>query len=759
MRNLLKFPFRLPVDLSKLSDMSFRNGGLLLRNIVLKLWISVGGRQTPTIVRATSVIVKKLVAIKDKQGYKGVTLYMKTCSIMMQQAFGNHKEHSLTPFGSRASRTRKGVPRILPVLWRRNIFTNFILAQYVLSIFAIYRFLLYDSKVKVDTITAPFDGNQKELAKLSRFIPEFFNIMKIYTGDIARLRQSYVPKLQVDNTFENNPMGYFESPTGKDFTFTILTKSPTTYKSPNLPSLWSSHELSFIRTMMMMVKSRNKKTHSAVMDVMEYFNFPFAPFAELCGQMALKWDHLLSKERLNTPLGKLGLKQEAAGKMRVFAMVDPVTQWAMYPIHRFIFDFILDKIPMDGTFNQLRPLNASLKWSQMYSLDLSAATDRLPLSLQKDIVNFIFPGLGESWGIALTDRFYSVPGASPVQYAVGQPMGAYSSWSLLALTNHFLVQFSARKAGVVGKGIPFVDYAILGDDVVIGHKKVATSYLEVLAICGVKCGLHKSLLSPNGLALEFAKRTWYKGKDISPITIRDLSASLLTIPSFIAYANNHSISLPRLLKIAGFGYKVLGGLNKPFRKLNRIVRDIIISSLTLDVDSSDSFVFGRTHIHSMQLTPEMENNIQSLLCRLLQKLIIDISKLKSEKYFETFENSDITSPSVMIHYFDSIESLTLKATSLLSACFYDQNRPLENLRSYLDLLREKGTIEGMVTINPVTALYGVEPYKVKLFKQYHQVIKVLTSNNKIEVVTPLPCDPFSQSEAITDNNSQENNKE
>jgi len=55
-------------------------------------------------------------------------------------------------------------------------------------------------------------------------------------------------------------------------------------------------------------------------------------------------------------LGKLGLKQEAAGKMRVFAMVDPISQWVLYPIHRFIFDNILKKIPMDGTFDQTKPL-------------------------------------------------------------------------------------------------------------------------------------------------------------------------------------------------------------------------------------------------------------------------------------------------------------------------------------------------------------------------------------------------------------------
>lgn len=35
-------------------------------------------------------------------------------------------------------------------------------------------------------------------------------------------------------------------------------------------------------------------------------------------------------------LGRLALKEEAAGKIRVFAMVDAYTQWALYPLHREI---------------------------------------------------------------------------------------------------------------------------------------------------------------------------------------------------------------------------------------------------------------------------------------------------------------------------------------------------------------------------------------------------------------------------------------
>jgi hypothetical protein len=59
-------------------------------------------------------------------------------------------------------------------------------------------------------------------------------------------------------------------------------------------------------------------------------------------------------------LGKLGLKVEPAGKVRVFAMVDPWTQWLLRPLHQRIFS-VLRKIPQDGTFNQESPVRRLLQ--------------------------------------------------------------------------------------------------------------------------------------------------------------------------------------------------------------------------------------------------------------------------------------------------------------------------------------------------------------------------------------------------------------
>jgi hypothetical protein len=65
----------------------------------------------------------------------------------------------------------------------------------------------------------------------------------------------------------------------------------------------------------------------------------------------------------------------------------------MRPIHEAIFT-ILRGIPMDGTFDQTRPVESlrslSVKGRWFYSIDLSAATDRLPISLQVPIMEQVF---------------------------------------------------------------------------------------------------------------------------------------------------------------------------------------------------------------------------------------------------------------------------------------------------------------------------------------------------------------------------------
>lgn len=100
-----------------------------------------------------------------------------------------------------------------------------------------------------------------------------------------------------------------------------------------------------------------------------------------------------------TPFGQFAIKKEAAGKIRVFALVDSVTQSVMKPLHKALFT-VLRSLPNDGTFDQdasvARCTVKAAAAGKAFSFDLSAATDRLPVSLTASIIEGLFkiPGLG-----------------------------------------------------------------------------------------------------------------------------------------------------------------------------------------------------------------------------------------------------------------------------------------------------------------------------------------------------------------------------
>lgn len=111
-------------------------------------------------------------------------------------------------------------------------------------------------------------------------------------------------------------------------------------------------------------------------------------------------------------LGRLSEKIEAAGKIRIFAIVDIITQSIMKPLSDGIFK-ILKTIPMDGTFNQGKPLErllARVKSGELispifYSYDLSSATDRLPILFQQQVLScFMGEDFASEWSSILTKR-------------------------------------------------------------------------------------------------------------------------------------------------------------------------------------------------------------------------------------------------------------------------------------------------------------------------------------------------------------------
>jgi hypothetical protein len=247
----------------------------------------------------------------------------------------------------------------------------------------------------------------------------------------------------------------------------------------------------------------------------------------------------------------------------------------MKPFHDFLFA-ILRQIPMDGTFDQMAPIKRlqdnrrRLSSSTFFSIDLSAATDRLPISIQASLVKWLLEGVVPSaskfaidWVTLLVGRRYKVvlnkdqrkvyPYLKYVKYRTGQPMGALSSWAMLALTHHVIVQYAAYRAGVP---LPFKDYGVLGDDLVIANGKVGRSYLNLIKLIGVKVGLAKSIVSKRRFVLEFAKKFFVDSTTANMVPFKDCITTSLSTAMVPEFVREYKMTLNQTLAFLGYGYKV-----------------------------------------------------------------------------------------------------------------------------------------------------------------------------------------------------------
>lgn len=212
---------------------------------------------------------------------------------------------------------------------------------------------------------------------------------------------------------------------------------------------------------------------------------------------------------------KLAVFADPEGKTRIIAILDYWSQTVLRPLHDRL-NRILERIPSDCTFKQDNFRNCLPSSGPYYSLDLTAATDRMPIALQKVLLTEIVgKDKTEAWARVLVDYGYSY-GAEKFFYKTGQPMGAYSSWPVMALTHHFITRLAALKVGKPH----FRDYALLGDDIVIANKEVAEKYVELLETLDMPISFQKTHVSED--TYEFAKRWIQNGVEITPFSFSGL---------------------------------------------------------------------------------------------------------------------------------------------------------------------------------------------------------------------------------------------
>lgn len=150
-------------------------------------------------------------------------------------------------------------------------------------------------------------------------------------------------------------------------------------------------------------------------------------------------------------------------------------------------------------------------------MDLRAATDRFPVSLQRAVLEQLVGSkeYADAWLATMTGKPFANPWGDPILYGRGQPMGAYSSWAMFALCHHLTVRTAARLSGLNPNN--FTQYALLGDDIVLTHTEVAEKYRQLMRELGVDLSLAKTHVSND--TFEFAKRWYQAGIEISGIPL------------------------------------------------------------------------------------------------------------------------------------------------------------------------------------------------------------------------------------------------
>jgi hypothetical protein len=280
----------------------------------------------------------------------------------------------------------------------------------------------------------------------------------------------------------------------------------------------------------------------------------------------------------NETLRKISHIQAPEGKLRPIAIFDYWSQTSLKWFHDRLFQS-LRRFSQDCTFNH----NHAKFSDENYCYDLTAATDRFPMKLQ---VEFLSELIGKdkafAWEAIMTSSEFRTPEGDLINYNTGQPMGAYSSWAMFAICHHLIVQYCAK---IEGLSLPFKQYYLLGDDIVIQNRKVAKRYEEVLQDLGVGISREKTIESND--FMEFAKRHWYKGNEVTPFHV---CAVVKTYKSYIDLYS-YITSMPRQ------------GWELPYSRRCELIKRLLVS---LGMPRAYATRQAR-NIYSLELLTEMIN--------------------------------------------------------------------------------------------------------------------------------------------------------
>nr|UPW42190.1 MAG: putative RNA dependent RNA polymerase [Henan forest mitovirus 8] len=521
---------------TKLNEMNKRNQQsvssisykLLDRYLSLLLWFN-----SIHLPKDYIELMKRIKSLWTCSGKKFLVQYLKESMRITQQKLAGQVADK-TQGSVRVARSRDGYPSIIPCHLRFQMARkDIVCTRIVLNLLSLYRVISYKGEIKLSSITDPFTGIGSTVS----------------LGEMAFIKNNIIEPLIT-------PI-----PKGLNNLLALKTAGPnhsTSVLGAPLDAYSYAHENAhLLEPLKVLAQFFKSDIYDILLEEIEWVKdlTPLKP----------------------TKLGKLSLKPEAAGKIRVFAIADVWTQSILQPMHHHVFN-ILKNIKQDGCFDQGKPLELlmeNLKTKpdkRVWSYDLSAATDRFPIDFQVQVLTSLYGDkVAYAWKALLTDRDWFLKD-QPVRYAVGQPMGVLSSWGVFSLCHHIVIQICWNR---LGNNTWFTEYALLGDDIVIADEAVATSYLKMMTIdFGVEINLSKSLFSETGMC-EFAKRLVSPEGELSPLGPKNLLLCLKS-PS-----NLPSIFIDGLQK----------GLSLDASKVKALINSIKSNAVHLTGPQKDSVIW------------------------------------------------------------------------------------------------------------------------------------------------------------------------
>lgn len=540
-------------------------------------WWSRGSSLSTVQKNERDTFARWLLRILRHNGINHLIARLKVMLFVVNAYLGGRRLTSTQNLGFRI-KLQKGLPAALPRIVREGIrFGNKHYIHIWTSMLFSYKGLLgtwQEPELAKSSITSVHPDLSKSSAfeKFASFAPIFWAVLRELTGKEVK------PNFQIKNTFFSTHAGPNHSVTvlgaGIDaylwealdrFGFTPKhgVGSPVPARVDGIldPNSWTAIAIrsitgvdsNYIREWLELtgqgeIWQQIRKTakmfrlNHGILNSVKSANDEFAILTNSYQkEMAKGWKYLLKFFGLNTggyrfsnpTLSRLHNLYEAAGKVRTIAIVDYWTNFVLKPLHDWMFD-ILTLLPQDATFDQEGKVRefAARGYTDVYSYDLKSATDLIPLALYRALFRQVIPeAILDKWFDLLVKREFLVPKSTikaypnhrpRIRYQTGQPMGALTSWASMALVHHGLVLFAAVSAGVVTPRslLTFIDYMVLGDDVVIANKAVAEMYARLMNELHVPLSMHKSHISDLGM-FNFANQTFVSNINVSPVSLRE----------------------------------------------------------------------------------------------------------------------------------------------------------------------------------------------------------------------------------------------